>query len=276
MHPLFSIIIPCYNQGHFLKDALNSISECKHDLYEILIVNDGSTSSDTIEALNQLEKEGYIVIHQENKGLTGARNTGIEHARGEYLVMLDADNKIVGDYLTLAKDIFEKHPQVGVIYSDAYFFGSKSGIWEVGEFNLQRLMHGNYIDAMAIVRRTVVEKYGNYDMSLVIGLEDWELWLRYAFAGVEFYYLKKPMFYYRIVQNSVSKTFLRNYASRNKAEMYIESKFSKFMGRDWTTKYYTHRFKASPLRFILKIFLAAYFPSTYNRLISENKMIRGL
>ena len=79
MNPLISIIIPCYNHGKYLDDALSSIKKSKENYeVEIIIVNDGSTEKETIEILNNLENQGYFVLNQKNGGLGNARNNGIK------------------------------------------------------------------------------------------------------------------------------------------------------------------------------------------------------
>ncbi len=73
MNPVISIIIPCYNQGHYLEEALQSVSGYKDkDTYEIIIVNDGSTDSATLTILKELSANGYNIINQANKGLGAA------------------------------------------------------------------------------------------------------------------------------------------------------------------------------------------------------------
>ena len=145
--PRISVVIPCYNQGHYIDDALNSLQNCDNRLFEIIIVNDGSEDDFTRRRLSELESEGYIVINQENKGLSAARNTGIEKAKGDYILPLDADNKIRGDYFFKAIRIMDEDNSVAVVYGNAAFFGEKEGEWIVGDFNLQKLMICNYIDA---------------------------------------------------------------------------------------------------------------------------------
>ncbi|MGL5195420.1 MAG: glycosyltransferase family A protein, partial [Chroococcales cyanobacterium] len=114
-----SVIIPCYNQGEFVLEAIASVESCQDPVYEILIVNDGSTSPVTQKVLTYLEKKGYQVIHQSNQGLAAARNTGIKKAQGRYILPLDADNKIKPDYITEAVAILDEHPEVGVVYGNA-------------------------------------------------------------------------------------------------------------------------------------------------------------
>src|SRR5262245_16412104 len=106
--PLISIIIPCFNQGHFLKDALLSLEKCDKNLFEIIIINDGSTDESTNRYLRELSDQGLHVIFQNNTGLGQARNNGIMEAKGKYILPLDSDNKIRPEYLIKAIEILEK------------------------------------------------------------------------------------------------------------------------------------------------------------------------
>lgn len=197
---LVSIVIPCYNHGRFLKQALESIEQNNSDdFYEIIIVNDGSSDFETIEELRLLAARGYHVINQTNAGLSAARNTGIIKSRGKYILPLDADNMIKPDYYRLGIEIMEKDLSVGIVYSDAILFGDRSEIRSTGKFDLQQLTTGNYIDACALYRREVWEKNNGYDTELPYSFyEDWEFWLHAAQHGVKFHYINEPLFFYRV------------------------------------------------------------------------------
>jgi len=101
---LISIITACYNQGNFLKEAFASIELEKHkNVFEHIVINDGSTDPETIEILREFENRGVKVIHQQNKGLGAARNAGIKISKGKYILPLDCDNKIEPSVMIEAK-----------------------------------------------------------------------------------------------------------------------------------------------------------------------------
>ncbi len=109
MSPIISIIIPVYNSGNYLRETLESVRNYTgKSIYEIIIVNDGSTDNDTLELLNQLQNEGYSIIDQENKGPAAARNNGVECSRGKYLLFLDSDNRIKPSYIDKGIGILDK------------------------------------------------------------------------------------------------------------------------------------------------------------------------
>lgn len=195
-----SIIIPCFNDGAFLREALDSVTRVRCEtLREVVIVNDGSTDPNTIEELRTAAEQGFTVIHQSNRGLGAARNTAVRHSSGEFILALDSDNKITSAYLEHAPKIFGTYPDAGVVYGDAEYFGEKSGPWNVEEFDVTRLVQGNFIDACATFRRATWESVGGYDERMpVMGYEDWDFWLRVANRGWRFKHLPKVAFHYRV------------------------------------------------------------------------------
>ncbi len=206
--PRLSVIIPCYNHGAYLREAIESVERCKDkELYEIIINNDGSNDPGTLSVLNELKQEGYFVIDQPNLGLGAARNNAIKRAKGDYILPLDSDNKIRPEYITRSIEILDKNSDVGLVYGNAEYFGEKTGPWKVGTFVLQKMMVGNYIDACAVYRKGIWENLGGYDEKMPIsGHEDWDLWLRIAFNGHKFYYLDEVLFEYRVLGNSMLRS----------------------------------------------------------------------
>jgi len=219
--PVLSVVIPCYNQGIFLKDALESLDKCNKDLFEVIIVNDGSSDKFTNEYLAELKDKGYNVIFQNNMGLGAARNTGIKLAKGEYVLPLDSDNRIQPRYIEEGIRILAADSKVAVVYSNANYFGDKAGRLIPGAFNLQRLMVGNYIDACAVIRKSVIEEVGLYDNMRIMGYEDWDLWLRIAFAGYNFFYIDEELFDYRVTSGSMMKNLNADIKRQNEIEEYF-------------------------------------------------------
>lgn len=204
--PPVSVVIPCYNHGPYLIEAIASVEECPRELYELIIVNDGSTDSHTINLIIDLEQQGYHVINQPNMGLGFARNTGISRARGRYVLPLDADNMIVAEYLTSAIPILDTNPSIAVVYGRPKFFGSSAAAerFSVLPFDLPLLMLRNYIDACAVIRKTAWEECGGYDSQMPsMGLEDWDLWLSLAERGWQFHFEDKFLYRYRLREDSM-------------------------------------------------------------------------
>jgi len=262
---IISIIIPCYNQGIYIEEALQSILQCEDkSIYEIIIVNDGSTDEITLNKLKEISAKGYTMINQANKGLGAARNAGIKAACGKYILPLDCDNKIRPEYIYEGIKLLDKDPSLDVVYSDAEYFGEKTGTWESGEFNLQRLMIENYIDACAIFRKSTWERIGGYDENMpVMGYEDWDLWLRIAFQNGKFAYINRMLFYYRYSSKSMIHTVQKNKLSI--IFEYMEKKHSLYLNRLYLNRLIL--FKASKNKgLVFYLFMKSCFPRISNLL----------
>lgn len=200
-----TIVIPCYNHGHFLLEALASLSFCDSSLYSLIIVNDGSTDRQTLAILTDLEQQGYFIHHQTNRGLANARNQGISLAQSPYVLPLDCDNKIRPNYLTKAITVLDEQPQIAVVYSDVHYFGEQDLTWTLPDFDLIHLLVRNYIDACAVFRKTIWQAVGGYDEQMPgrLGYEDWDFWLSIAEQGGQFYHLPEVAFDYRVRDDSM-------------------------------------------------------------------------
>jgi glycosyltransferase involved in cell wall biosynthesis len=273
MLPKISIIIPCYNHGQYIKEAIQSVEECgDKDLYEIIILNDGSTDKYTTEVLQQLAGDGYHVINQSNQGLGTARNNAIKKALGKYILPLDSDNKIRPEYIYDSIKILDEQEDIAMVYGDAEYFGEKTGRHTVGEFNLQKLMIGNYIDACAVYRKSVWEALGGYDEKMpVMGMEDWDFWLNMILRGYEFQYIPKILFNYRVLGHSM----LSSIDSNNSVllEAYMQKKYKKYLNRNHINEVLLKAGKSNK-KLALKFFLALYFPAMLNFLF-KNKIIKS-
>ncbi|MEP7250751.1 MAG: glycosyltransferase family A protein [Ginsengibacter sp.] len=273
MLPKISIIIPCYNHGKFIKEAVRSVETCtEKDLYEIIILNDGSTDEYTIEQLKKLSTEGYHVINQENKGLGAARNNAIKRARGEYILPLDSDNEIRPEYIYESIKILDKQDHIAVVYSDAISFGESSKRIVAGEFNLQKLMIGNYIDACAVYRRSVWENVGGYDENMpVMGMEDWDFWLNISLQGYEFHYIPEMFFEYRVAPNSMITSLHSDKAII--LEAYMQKKYKKYLNRHYINEALIKQGRANK-KLAYKFFIALYFPAMLH-FLTKNKLIKN-
>jgi glycosyltransferase involved in cell wall biosynthesis len=201
-----SVVIPCFNHGHFIRDAIRSVEKCEQDSYELIIVNDGSTDSHTQQVMRELETEGYQVISQTNQGLAAARNNGIRAGKGRYVLPLDADNLIRPNYIYAATQILDKFPDVAVVYGKPALFGEETNrrFDMGGEFDLFRLLRDNYIDACTVIRKSVFEECGGFDVEMPCqGYDDWDLWLTLAARGHQFHFVDEILFDYRVRHDSM-------------------------------------------------------------------------
>jgi len=197
-----SVVIPCYNHGQVLVDAIASVERTTPDRCELVIVNDGSTQRHTVEVLDTLRQAGYHIIDQPNQGLAAARNAGIRVARGRYILPLDADNRLASGFVADAIHVLDTEPEIAVVYGDRLEFGVRSGRARVPEFNIDRLLWWNFIDACAVYRREIWQACDGYDAGAAI-LEDWEFWIAAAKRGWQFRRLTNVTFEYRLRPNSM-------------------------------------------------------------------------
>jgi glycosyltransferase involved in cell wall biosynthesis len=114
-----SIVIPCFNHGEFLPEAVASVTQIGRDDVELIGVDGGSTDELTGREMDKLVAQGIKVVQQGNKGLAAARNAGILAAQGEYIFPLDADDRLRPGWIDRGIRILDSNPQVGVIYGDA-------------------------------------------------------------------------------------------------------------------------------------------------------------
>jgi glycosyltransferase involved in cell wall biosynthesis len=171
---------------------------------EIVIIDDGSTEAATLAVLQQLEEEGIEIIHTPNRGLAAARNEGMLKARGDYLLPLDADDRIAPTYLERAVAVLDADPTVGIVYGRVELFGAAVGIWAQPDYSLRGLLLENMIVAAAILRRSDWELVGGYRQAMFYGWEDWDFWLSLVALGRKVVRLPEVVFHYRIRRDSMT------------------------------------------------------------------------
>jgi glycosyltransferase involved in cell wall biosynthesis len=229
--PAVSVIIPCFNHGEFLPEAVASVAALKRGDVEIIVVDDGSTDERTREEIDALISRGIKVVRQENGGPGPARNAGILVSQGKYILPLDADNRLRSDYIEHGIRVLAGNPQVGVVYGDAECFGVRAGQWHMGAFDRDKLLQQNYIDACAIYRRTVWEQNSGYDSARIVqGFEDWDFWLGAMQHGWQFIYVPEILFDYRIAEESM---ITRAKPFEKQIEEFVAKKHGPLYRRAW-------------------------------------------
>ena len=212
--PLVSIIIPCYNAGAFINESVSSVLRQTYKNHEIIIVNDGSTDTETIKILHTLNLPKTKVYHTQNGGPSAARNYAIERSSGKYILPLDADDKIGSTYLEKAVSILESHPNIGIVYCRAEFFGKKTGEWILPPYSKETILLENMIFATAFYRRTHWQKVGGYNTNMIYGMEDYDFWLSLIDSeDCDVYKIDEILFSYRI--KDVSRSLLLGVDNRN-------------------------------------------------------------
>lgn len=232
MKPRLTVVIPCYNHGQYIQEALDSVFAAGRDDVEVIVVDDGSKDPRTIQEMEVLARDSRLtLIRQVNQGLAAARNAGIAAASADYLLPLDADNRIRPAYIEHGLAILDQNPHAGVVYGDAEYFGAQNGRWKVGPFQRERLLEWNYIDACAVIRKAVWENNGGYRRGMPVqGLEDWDFWLNTYAHGWHFHYVPEILFDYRVVPGSMIH---RARAQARATEEYIADHYGRLYRAIW-------------------------------------------
>ena len=199
--PKVSVVIPCYNDGAFLEDTLDSIQAQTFSDYEIIIVNDGSTDEATISLMQVLDKPNLRIFHTANLGVSSARNRGITEAKGDYILPLDSDDRIGPEFLELAVGVLETRPEVAITYCDRVLFGERVGVEPLPDYDPKLLLIDNCLYA-ALFRKADWAAVGGFSEKMVYGWEDWDFWISISELNKQVVKLKEPLFFYRIRSKS--------------------------------------------------------------------------
>lgn len=205
--PLVSIIVPCYNQGKYLGEALDSVLAQTYQDWECVIINDGSRDNTEEVAQEYCQRDcRFTYLYQENQGVVAARNNAIRSSHGQYILPLDGDDKIAPTYIEKAVAVIEQNPEVSIVYCDAVRFGAREGLCLLSEFSVERMLIENCIFCTALYRRSDYDKTIGYNPNMNQGLEDWDFWLSILEQGGTAYKIPEVLFYYRINNTSRNRS----------------------------------------------------------------------
>lgn len=198
-----SVIVPCYNQGAFIAETLNSVIAQTYTNWECIVIDDGSSDNSSQIAKEFCKKDTRIkYIYQQNSGVSVARNNGIAHAKGEFILPLDADDLIAPKYIEKAINIFSEEPDVKLVYCKAELFGATTGKWNLPEYRYEDLLWRNLIFCSAVFSKADYEKTNGYNSNMKLGLEDWDFWLSFLSSTDKVICIDEVLFFYRIKQKS--------------------------------------------------------------------------
>jgi glycosyltransferase involved in cell wall biosynthesis len=184
--PLVSVIIPCYNAERYIAETLESVFAQTYPTIEVVVVDDGSTDN-TVEVLKSYKVQ---LIQQRNRGVSAARNNGIRHSRGKYVLFLDHDDRLLPKAVAVGVRVLEEHPDCVMAVGEHRYIGSNGEpLGRSGKHMGDRdpylvLLEHNFVETpcSALHRRSTLFTAGMFDESL-FGAEDHELYLRLARSG---------------------------------------------------------------------------------------------
>ncbi|MDJ0733597.1 MAG: glycosyltransferase family A protein [Nostocaceae cyanobacterium] len=212
--PKVSVIVPAYNIGDYIEDALRSLETQSFREFEVLIVNDGSTDDTADIVKPYVDRDArFRLLQKPNGGLSSARNYGIRHARAEYIALLDGDDIYHPDKLANHVARLDSSPEVGVVYSASRAIrddGRPTFVYLSGKpvksDPLSALLCKNFVGhgSNAVFRRCLVDEIGEFDEGLRSS-EDVDFWLRIAATRHwQFYREKRVLCYYRVRPSGLS------------------------------------------------------------------------
>ncbi len=196
--PEINVVIPCFNYGRFLDQAVESVLAQSFRDFDVLVVDDGSTDPATRELLDGYERPETTVLRTANRGAGAARNAGIRASGGEYVVCLDADDRLHPRYLEKTRAVLEADGggRLGFVTTWLRRFGAEDVAVRDGAYSPAALASACTVHSASLFRRRAWEKVGGYRESLP-GWEDWNLWLNIAGAGYRWEVVPEELFYYR-------------------------------------------------------------------------------
>ena len=195
--PLFSVVMPAYDTAATVEGAIRSVLEQSEPRFELLVVDDGSRD-DTADRAERVADPRVRVVRQENLGAAAARNEGIRRSAGRLVAFIDSDDFWLPGYLAGMSALFERDPDVGLLYTDAWVLdpsslrvATESAMhWQrppdpppaSAEAFLEQLLDRNFVYSATVVPRAIFERLGAFDESLRAAI-DYEMWLRIVAAG---------------------------------------------------------------------------------------------
>ena len=208
--PSISIIIPAHNAEPTILETIASLQWQTFSDFELIVINDGSTDR-TLDQLTTIRDARLKVFSYENAGVSMARNRGLQHATGDFITFIDADDLWTPDKLELQLAALKQCPQAGVAYSRTCFMDKQGETFHIDNLTLPegdvyaRLLTKNFLlspGSNPLIRRQALESVNGFDSNFTHG-EDWDLYLRLA-SQWEFVAVDHPQVFYRQSSTSAS------------------------------------------------------------------------
>ncbi len=277
--PKVSVIVPCYNSHAFLGRALDSVRAQTFLDFEIIVINDGSTDPNTLANLQALGDDVRLV-HQENKGLPGARNTGFREALGEFVLPLDCDDWIAPTFLAKTIALLDANPDRAYAFTHIALEGNESGVLKK-TYNFFEQLFLNHVPYCILIRKQVWKQIGGYDESMRQGCEDWEFNLHLGFSGFFGQAIPEPLFHYQVSATGM----LQSLSSDLYAELWsgIQEKHKELYSFGSLIRIWAEWRKAPSNRFLPPYFIffwahsalpQSIFMALYRRLLSFSRASR--
>lgn len=201
MKPLVSIVIPVYNSGEFLPETVDSVQAQTYQNTELIIVDNGSDDTSTINYLKQLERK-YQIVYTKKTGVSAARNAAIAKAKGKYILALDSDDIIKPSFVEKCVRLMLTDSTISLVRTQVELFGKKSGAIEFPKFEFSMLLARNLMVVTSLFKKEDWERIGGFDVTFQTGFEDWEYWINLLKGGGKVATIEENLFRYRIRKGS--------------------------------------------------------------------------
>jgi len=207
-----TVIIPCYNDGQYIMQALQSIYNQTVLPESIIIVDDGSNNQ-TQTILKKIKHPLVTIIRQENQGVSVARNSAIALAKTEYIVNLDADDYYEPTFIEKAVAVLQTNAMVGMVssYCRAFSNNNTMEVIKPGGGTITDFIVINNGRAAAMFRKSCWEQVGGFDEQMLDGYEDWEFWIAITKHDWSMQIIPEILSHYRIKKSSRDRTALINH-----------------------------------------------------------------
>jgi glycosyltransferase involved in cell wall biosynthesis len=219
-----TVIITLYNYARLITGALDSVFGQTYQNIELVVVDDHS-SDDSATIAGRWFKEHHrrfsrakILHHRANYGLAQSRNTAFENSANEFIFVLDADNEIYPEAIEkLLRACINAKSEAA--YSQLEYFGEESGIGNADVWERNAFLRGNYVDAMALIRKSAWSDVGGYSHFEIAGWEDYDLWCKFIEHDFKGTYIPEILCRYRVHQSSMINIETRPNAAMVMSEM---------------------------------------------------------
>lgn len=201
-----SIVIACYNDYKYIEKAVQSALDQSYLNKEIIIVDDGSNAK-TKAILKELKPKIDLLITQQNRGVSTARNNGIKSATGEFILILDSDDFFETSFCEKAMQKFQEDPSVKIItcYSNWFSSNRDSIIFKPNGGTIKEAILGNVAMGSSMFKKKDWQLVDGYDQKMQDGYEDWEFYLSLLKPGGRAEVIPEVLFNYRNKKNSRNK-----------------------------------------------------------------------
>ena len=208
-----SVVIPYYNLGSLIFDALDSVFQSRLIPDEVIVIDDGSDDPDSIEALSRIPGKYPVVqvLRTPNHGIVHARNLGAKKAQYPLVAFLDADDIYAPEYLLRCCAILETYRNVAFVGSWVQYFEANEGVWAGWNAEPPFILYHNTVNSGGIViRRSALQEAGLNNTDMIHGLEDYESTVHLIAQGYRGVVIPEPLYRYRVRKNSRTRVHVHD------------------------------------------------------------------